>query len=407
MRSGPCVTREVEDQSTLRWRTARSPRGYRAGVDRPVPRISDAMVPLALAILATLEPTTRRGMDPGVALVLIWLACGALMFRSALPVGAPSAALAFTAIWFWVGPGRADLAAPFGVVVFATYSLAAHPKDLRGLVPFVTFVVAILVQIGFEGDLSLSEVLYVSIVAGAPFLFGRVVRSMGERNRLLKERAQLLAARHESARREAIAVERARLHRELHDVIAHSITSMTVQAAAAEDLLDSDPAAAQTAIRSIQATGRDALMESGALLGVVGGTTDDAYVAGIARTDLDGLVQRFVDDGLAVDLMVKGDVGELPRLIEVSCLRIVRELLTNALRYASDRRVRLAIDIGDSTVEITTQNRSAPDGALESGHRGLIGIRERAAAHGGAMMSGRRGDRFVVRVRLPIGEATH
>jgi signal transduction histidine kinase len=384
--------------------TGASPSGYRARMNRRVPPRSDAIVPLALAALATLEPATRDGVNPGIALVLVWLACGALAFRGTLSVAAPSATLALMAIWFWVGPGRAELAAPFAIVVFATYSLAARPKDLRGLVPFVAFVVAILAQIAIEGDLSLSEVLYVSTLAGAPFVFGRVARSMQERNRLLRERAELVAAQQESTRREAVATERARLARELHDVIAHSITSMTVQAAAAEDLLDADPAAALAAIRTIQATGRDALVETGALLDVVGARGELAYVAGIARTDLDGIVQRFVADGLDVDLVVAGDVSDLPRLIEASCLRIVRELLTNALRHAPDRHVRLAIEVDGGSVEITTQNRAAPDGASASGQRGLIGIRERAAAHGGAMDSGLRGDRFVVRVRLPITE---
>jgi signal transduction histidine kinase len=378
--------------------------GYRARMNRRVPPRSDAIVPLALVALATLEPATRDGVSPGIALVLVWLACGALAFRGTLPVAAPSATLALMAIWFWVGPGRAELAAPFAIVVFATYSLAARPKDLRGLVPFVAFVVAILAQIAIEGDLSLSEVLYVSTLAGTPFVFGRVARSMQERNRLLRERADLLAAQQESTRREAVALERARLARELHDVIAHSITSMTVQAAAAEDLRETNPPAALAAIRAIQATGRDALVETGALLGVVGASGEDAYVAGIARTDLDGIVRRFVADGLDVDLVVTGDASALPRLVETSCVRIVRELLTNALRHAPDRRVRLAIEVDDGSVEIATQNRAAPDGAPASGQRGLIGIRERAAAHGGTMDSGRRGDRFVVRVRLPIAE---
>jgi signal transduction histidine kinase len=384
--------------------TGGSPTGYGAGVDRLVPRRSDVLVPLALAALATLEPATRDGVSPGLALVLVWLACGALAFRGTLPVAAPSATLALMAIWFWVGPGRAELAAPFAIVVFATYSLAARPKDLRGLIPFVAFVVAILAQIAIEGDLSLSEVLYVATLAGTPFVFGRVARSMQERNGLLKERAELLAAQQESTRREAVALERARLARELHDVIAHSITSMTVQAAAAEDLRETNPPAALAAIRAIQATGRDALAETGALLDVVSTNGEDAYVAGIARTDLDGIVQRFVADGLDVDLVVAGDVSALPRLIETSCLRIVRELLTNALRHAPDRRVRLAIEVDDGSVEITTQNRAALGGAVTSGQRGLIGIRERAAAHGGAMDSGQRGDRFEVRVRLPITE---
>jgi len=139
------------------------------------------------------------------------------------------------------------------------------------------------------------------------------------------------------------------------------------------------------------------------VLGRIRGGDDAAHGGAIARTDLDGIVHRFADDGLDVRLHVTGELDDLPQVVRTSCLRIVRELLTNAARHAPDRRVDLRIRVEGREVEIVSRNAGTAPASPAAGHRlGLVGIGERVAAHGGRMESGFHGGEFVVRTILPV-----
>ncbi len=205
----------------------------------------------------------------------------------------------------------------------------------------------------------------------------------------------------------AAAEERARIARELHDVVAHGLSLMVVQAEAAEELLSRSPEAAVQPVRRVQETGRQALAEMRRLLGVL-----RAADAGPPATSpqpslrrLPDLVQEAADVGVRVELEVTGEAIDLPLGVELAAYRIVQEALTNTRRHASATRacVRLAYSPTALGIEVTDDGRGPTDHGRE-GH-GVIGMRERAALYGGTLEAGPGPDGgFRVAAVLPLAE---
>jgi signal transduction histidine kinase len=216
------------------------------------------------------------------------------------------------------------------------------------------------------------------------------------------------AARFEREREErehaAVAAERARIARDLHDVIAHSVSVMTVQAGAARLLLPEDPARAREPLVSVEETGREALAEMRRLFGIVRGDEDDAALApqpGLARLDV--LVEQARKAGLPVELTLEGERHVLSPGLDLTAFRIVQEALTNALKHARPASAHVAIRYGREALdlEITNDGRRAQTGE-GTGH-GLVGMRERVALYGGELEAGpREPGGYAVRARLPV-----
>jgi signal transduction histidine kinase len=235
-----------------------------------------------------------------------------------------------------------------------------------------------------------------------------VVWSLGEATR-----SRLVAG--EQAAFRAVAQEQARLAREVHDVVAHSVSVMVVQAAAADDVFDARPDAARPALRSIEATGREALAELRRLLAAIGPSTEAGAQLRPARTpDLDRL-DELVDPvralGLAVDVRREIEPGlAVPAAVGQSAYRIVQEALTNTVRHARASRVEVLVRAAAAELEVAVlevsvldDGRGAGAGADGAG-RGLAGMRERAALLGGSLDAGPApGGGFRVRALLPVG----
>jgi signal transduction histidine kinase len=191
------------------------------------------------------------------------------------------------------------------------------------------------------------------------------------------------------------ARERARIARELHDVVAHSLAVMVAQADGGRYAAPEDPGAASRALTQIAEAGRDALAQMGRLLGVLR--------AGEERADLAGLVRRIAGAGLPVELEVEGSARELPADVEMAVHRVAQEALTNVLKHAdSPRRVEVVLRYLDAEVELMVRDdgRGIADGDGQ-GH-GLAGMRERVAMHNGTLRAGSRaGGGYEVRARLP------
>jgi signal transduction histidine kinase len=229
--------------------------------------------------------------------------------------------------------------------------------------------------------------------------------------------AQLQRERDRKARW-AVAEERARIARELHDVVAHSVSVMVVQAGAARRLVDGDPAQARQALTSIESTGRQALAEMRRLLGVMRHDGDarpeeaaDALAPQPGLADLDALVGRAKDAGLEVELQVEGAPRPLAAGIDLSAYRIVQEALTNCLKHAGAAKaiVRLCYGREDLELQVLDDGRGVVglrDPGRENGGHGLIGMRERVAVFGGNLDVGPRpGGGFKVDARLPLEPA--
>jgi signal transduction histidine kinase len=254
------------------------------------------------------------------------------------------------------------------------------------------------------------EVVFSSVLIAGIWLVGRYA---GHRHRQAEQLATY-AARVELEQgqraQEAIVAERARIARELHDVVAHSVSLMGVQAGAARTLLEADPERARRALLLIEATARDAVGELGRLLGVLRAgdqAPDVAPQPGLG--ELAPLLAEVRDAGITLAVRVEGDQRPLSPGVDLAAYRLVQEALTNVVRHAGPCTAELHIRYADKTVEIEVSDEGRTkqtNGRSESpgcGH-GLIGMRERVAIYGGNLDAGPvPGDGFLVRAVLPTG----
>ena len=210
---------------------------------------------------------------------------------------------------------------------------------------------------------------------------------------------------HEEARR-AVADEQARIAREVHDVVAHSVSVIVVQAAAADDVFDEHPDQARDALRSIEHTGRDALRELRLLLGAMrpaGDGAEHAPAPGLER--LDELAEPLRAGGLDVVMRREGD-GDVPAGVDLSAYRIVQEALTNTLRHARATRAEVVLRLGPEALEVDVRDNGRPSVALSEGGHGLVGMRERATMLGGTFEAGPMPEGgYRVHARLPLEAA--
>lgn len=313
---------------------------------------------------------------------------------------APHAVLAVTAV---ATVSAALLALPlqgFGPLI-ALYTVAAHRPRAQSLAWLALGLVVTGVVLARLGELTLfpSQV----VVVGTAWLLGDRQRTRTAYAAELEQRAAELEAGREHAAALAVAEERSRVARELHDVLAHSVTVMVVGAGAARRTLERDPLRALDVVQQVAATGRESLEHLRHLLGRredAGGTpfAPQPGVDGIAE-----LVETFRAAGVPVRYEVRGDVAALPGSVEVSAYRIVQESLTNVLKHAGPARATVRLDYrGEAlTVEVTDEGSGARPPASEEGH-GLVGMRERVALLGGTLHAGPRTDGgFRVRATLP------
>jgi signal transduction histidine kinase len=239
-----------------------------------------------------------------------------------------------------------------------------------------------------------------AFTAGAVVVMVLVRRVVGDRDR----RLALGERERELAKREAVIAERARIARELHDVIAHHVSMMVVQAGAERRMLDAGNESTREVLTTIERVGRGALTEMRRLVGMLRGTDEDALAPQPGIGDLATLVAQMRSAGLDVDLQTEGDSREIPVGIALSAYRIVQEGLTNALKHAGNARTTVRVRYGVDSLELEIVDDGDP-GSVEvdrSGH-GLVGMRERVALYGGTLDAGPRpAGGFAVRVLLPI-----
>jgi signal transduction histidine kinase len=295
------------------------------------------------------------------------------------------------------------------VILVAVYSVAAYGDrwiSLAGLAAAELGSAAVQLT---PGRFNAPTVVTNTLVIGAAWLLGHFVGVRRAYTARLEQTAELERARAEQARR-AVVEERLRLARELHDVVAHSISVIAVQSGVGAHVASTQPEEAAKALAAIEATSRAALTELRRLLGVLRQEGEPqaslAPVPGLA--DLDGLLAEVAKAGLGVRLRVEGTPSPLPAGVDLSAYRIVQEALTNVVKHAGPARAQVVVGYRDQdvTVEVIDDGQGvvAPtgDGQARVGH-GLIGMRERVAAFGGDLEAGPRpGGGFRVAARLPL-----
>jgi signal transduction histidine kinase len=356
----------------------------------------DCWLPALLLLVGVLELSTVRTDGWVASMGLESVAALILVFRRAYPVFAtPLSALALIAIPL-TGTQMDEVATPIFFYVLGIYSLGRYLGARSGIVVLAVTLGLVFADFGFDpADNDWTDLVFVLSLAVPPYVFGRISRK-------LAEQAELLARQQEQIRDQAVRAERDRIARELHDVIAHSVTAMVVQTAAAQDLVRSQPDRAAELLDAVAATGRDALAETGRLLHLV---RDDSDELGLQPApglhDVPALVDRFRGDGLAVEADLELPARQVPGSIEVSAYRVVQETLTNALKHG-DGGVDLTVTSSPHELRIASSNAAKATAGQGSG-LGLQGMAERVGVLGGQLRHGRNGDgRFRLEVTIPL-----
>jgi signal transduction histidine kinase len=238
----------------------------------------------------------------------------------------------------------------------------------------------------------------------AAWLVGRIIRSWRGRAVTLERANRELAEQRDLQAQAAVAVERGRIARELHDVIAHNVSMIVVQAGAAARVLEGEQPHVRSALEAIETTGRATVDEMRRMLGVLRQSDDGLALApqpGLA--ELERLVSNIRGAGLPVELRVEGSPVQLPPALDLTAYRIAQEALTNTLKHAGVARAELTIRYEAAAVEIEVcDDGPGASNGNGDGH-GLIGMRERAALWGGQLEAGRTERGWQVRARLPLG----
>ncbi len=366
------------------------------------PFASDAALAVALAAFVLSDVWTSG--DYFTASKAIYVPAGLLMtlplaWRRRAPlavVAVVMGALAFESLAVGSAPTPDS---PLVAWLLAIYSVAAHCDRVPALVGGGMSLAAGLVWIGLD-DFFLPFVVF-----GGLWLAGRMVRQRETHARVVEERTAALDRERAANARVSAAEERARIARELHDVLSHSVSVMVVQAGAERMALGSDRAATGETLEAIERTGRQALGEMRRLLGMLRvGDEPPAHAPQPTLADLDGLVSHVREAGLPVELQVEGYPIAVPQGVAVSAYRIVQEALTNVLKHAGPAQARVVLRYANRELEleIADDGQGARD-VGEAGH-GLVGMRERVALYGGDFdAAARNGGGFVVRARLPLG----
>jgi signal transduction histidine kinase len=288
------------------------------------------------------------------------------------------------------------------ITVVAVYSAAAHGSE--PLVAAVLAAAGVAVHDLRDPEIqTFGDAVWSSTLLALTFLAGLSGRALKARERTLVERAATLEREEKELAAAAVAEERRRIARELHDIISHSLGVLVLQAGAAEQVLERDPKRAREVLESIRATGQDAIGEMNTLLGLVRGDAESSREPQPTLSDLEELVARMRDAGVPVDLTIEGRQRPLSAALELSAFRVVQEGLTNALKHAGGAPTSVTLRYGDEELEVSVENAAGTPGDGPGARRGLAGMRERVAVFGGRLDAGPRpGAGWAVRAGFPL-----
>ncbi len=396
------------------------------------PLVFDALVAVALAALTVsslwLMDTRVEGVEfrepDALAVALVLATCAPLTWRRRAPVVVFAVVTVTSVLLEALTYAQAFGGVPVLIAVYTCATLRSTRASAAVLAGSMVAFGAVIY--GGPYPFGVIDAVATSGVFIGAWAVGRTVRIRRAYTADLEERARQLENAREADTRAAIAEERSRIARELHDVVAHHVSVMTVQAAAAQRTIERNPEAAREAMAAVETTGRAALIEMRSIVGVLRegdvsgpGTLEPQPGVG----DVSTLVEQLTEAGLPVSVEREGIVRPLPAGIDLAAFRIVQEGLTNVLKHAGSAKAALCLRYGarEITIRITDDGRGAaarldrgagagvdrgaadmPDSGPGLGH-GLIGMRERVALYGGELRAGPRpGGGWEVEARLPI-----
>jgi len=373
----------------------------------------DALIAL-LAIAGALELVVARN-SPGdpptdlwLSLLLLVVLVAPIFARRRFPFGAPLAYWLLAAtITFYDG-----LLIPFigslGVVGLATAFMLGNLRDgLKAGIGLAVITVSIVtVAYNIPGATRTSVFVFLTLRFVVAWLAGYALRERAEQVEAAEERAIRAEGERESAARVAVAEERARIARELHDIVAHAVSVMVLQVGAVRHNLPDELAPDRDALTRVERAGRMALAEMRRLLSAMRRDGDEAELLPQPGLDgLDSLLAEISRAGLPVELHVDGEPYPLPRGIDLSAYRIVQEGLTNALKHARARDADVIVRYRPDELQIEVRDNGQGTTTTDGRGHGLVGVRERVKLYGGEMSAGPAMEGgFVLSTRLPLTE---
>jgi signal transduction histidine kinase len=358
---------------------------------------------LLLSVLNVVLQSDLTG-PVGGNLALVAVMSLSFLWRRSQPLATMAVVIAGAALMTAFFTPPPEMFALVVLLLSACYSTGRHLEGRRALLGLALGVggVITIALIHDPGDVIWPAVFF----AGLPWLAGRTLRNQTLLARELAEKAERAAHAREEEERRAIAAERSRIARELHDVVAHNLSVMVVQASAGQRVLERNPEQAAQAAELIRRTGREALAELRHVFGPVRRGDGEELTGPPSIARVEELARRARAAGLKVRLRVEGEPVPLPPGVDQAAYRVVQEALTNALKHAGSAHAAVTVSYEPNEVVLSIEDDGAAptgDGLGETGGgHGLVGMRERVVLYGGLLQAGPRATGgFAVRARLP------
>jgi signal transduction histidine kinase len=371
-----------------------------------------------LIVLAALETASEIAIRHDAALApstALWFAIPASAFivlpllgRRRLPFAAPAAVLLLAASLSFVD-GRLvpfTVSAPVAGIA-AAFLLGNLRDDVQARLGLAIVISGAAIVVYNDPHHAAGEFIFIPALFAIGWVAGFALRDRAEKAEAAEVRAAQAERERDAASRIAVAEERARIARELHDIVAHAVSVMVLQVGAVRHRLPDALSADREALQDVEQAGRTALTDMRRLLGAMrqdGEEIDLAPQPGLDRVE--ALLDEVRRAGLPVELHVEGGPRRLPRAIDLSAYRIVQEGLTNALKHAHASHADVTVCYAPDEVQIVVRDDGAGASTNNDPGYGLAGMRERVKIYGGEMSAGRaNGGGFVLRTRLPVAGA--
>lgn len=370
----------------------------------------DVALVLGVALVGLLEVSDGSGIEgPRWAnAVLVFFVSVPLLWRRHRPnlvMGIIAAVIIGALVIFYLDADQPPLA-PFLSLLIAFFSTALYGDDRRTPLVLVISLCALVSEevLAISRGRYWGDVVPALIFYGVAIVIGRSLRAHHRHAIAAEKRALEVEARRDADARQAVEDERSRIARELHDVIAHNLSVIVVQAAAERRTLDDHQTSTRETLETIEETARGALVELRRLLGIVRkGSADMELRPQPGFEDVGELVHQVREAGVRVDMRVEGGPLNLPASLGLTVYRIIQEALTNVIKHAPEASTEVVVRCYSDAIEVDVSDGGNGAAPVEGTGHGLIGMRERVAMFGGSLQAGPRpGGGFHVEARLPL-----
>ncbi len=379
---------------------------YVGGAQRLALPVFAIAMGIAIGLYLAIDGT---GPDPVAPVMALTFAVTApLLLRRRFPFLALVVPIACLAVWATAYPYTANKGGPiFFVFLSIAFLLGSLADRRRALVGLALVEAAVLAVAAGLPDGFLANLWWIGLFSNIAWAAGFVLGGRSLEAQEARERAQRLELQREEEALRAVAEERARIARELHDLVGHSVSVMTLHAAGVRRLLRPEQEREREALLVIEQTGREALAEMRRLVGVLRAPDEAAaLVPQPSLAHLDRLAQQARDSGLPVDVRIEGEPPHLAPGLDLAAYRVVQEGLTNALKHAGAGRAEVVVRYEGGRLEVVVRDDGHGTGGGEKGGHGLAGMRERVAVYGGDLRAGPLpGGGFELRAVLPVEAA--